>query len=76
MAKYVLYHTDGCHLCEQAYELALHAIHASDIKHVDITGSEELMQRFQTTIPVLERKSDHQQLTWPFELTQIQQLVE
>jgi hypothetical protein len=76
MASFVLYHTDGCHLCEQAYSLALQIMSASDIEHVDITSNENLMQCYQTIIPVLERKRDHAQLSWPFDLSHIQQLVE
>lgn len=76
MARFVLYHTDGCHLCEQAYSLALQTLSASDIEQVDIMSNEALMQSYQTSIPVFERKSDHVQLSWPFELSQIQQLVE
>ncbi|CAM3979953.1 glutaredoxin family protein [Pseudoalteromonas byunsanensis] len=76
MAKYILYFTQGCHLCEQAHELALQVLSANDIAHVDIVDDKELMDAYQTSIPVIKRTRDGQAIYWPFELEQIQQLVE
>ena len=76
MAKFILYHTDGCHLCDQAYDLILQVIPEEGIERKDIVSSEILMSRYQTIIPVLERQGDEQQIKWPFDVNQIQQLVE
>lgn len=76
MAKFILYHTEGCHLCDQAYDLILQVIPEEGIERKDIVLSEILMARYQTIIPVLERQGDEQQIKWPFDVNQIQQLVE
>ncbi|MCF6434142.1 MULTISPECIES: glutaredoxin family protein [Pseudoalteromonas] len=76
MAKYILYFTQGCHLCEQAHELAIQILNESDIEHVDIVDDTVLMEAYQTSIPVIKRTRDGQTLYWPFELEQIQQLAE
>lgn len=76
MAKFILYHTEGCHLCDQAYDLILQVIPEEGIERMDIVSSEILMARYQTIIPVLERQGDEQQIKWPFDVNQIQQLVE
>ncbi|NOU49368.1 glutaredoxin family protein [Pseudoalteromonas sp. JBTF-M23] len=76
MAKYVLYHTEGCHLCEQALELILQLIPSQECELVDILSDEALMVAYQTSIPVIKRCSDEQVLYWPFDQQKIQQLVE
>ncbi|CAH9060432.1 hypothetical protein PSECIP111951_02281 [Pseudoalteromonas holothuriae] len=76
MAKVILYYTQGCHLCEQAYEMTLQVMSESDVMHIDIIDDQALMDIYQTSIPVIKKISDEQVLYWPFELQQIQQLVE
>ncbi|BBN81798.1 thioredoxin family protein [Pseudoalteromonas sp. A25] len=76
MAKFVLYHTQGCHLCEQAHELVSQVIPAHEVALIDILSDEALMAEYQTSIPVIKRLSDEKPLFWPFDQHQIQQLVE
>ncbi|MBD1581410.1 glutaredoxin family protein [Pseudoalteromonas sp. S16_S37] len=76
MAKYVLYHTEGCHLCEQAYELMLQLIPSEEFELIDIVSDEALMAAYQTSIPVMKRCSDEEAIYWPFDQQKIQQLVE
>jgi len=53
MANYVLYHTDGCHLCEQAEQVLLSVLDKnSELKLIDILTDEQLVARFQLSIPV------------------------
>lgn len=73
MPKVTLYHTEGCHLCEQAYEMLLRQYNACDIEMKDIVDDETLMAKFQTTIPVIE--ANGQSLNWPFSLTEIKQIL-
>ena len=48
MANYVLYHTDGCHLCEQAEQVLLSVLDKnSELKLIDILTDEQLIARFQ-----------------------------
>ncbi|WP_394191067.1 glutaredoxin family protein [Pseudoalteromonas atlantica] len=73
MVNWTLYHTDGCHLCEEALELIEPLTTDSVLlQRVDIMSSEQLIAEFQLTIPVL--KSEYgQQLNWPFTALQVQQ---
>ena len=58
MANYVLYHTDGCHLCEQAEQVLLSVLDKnSELKLIDILTDEQLIARFQLSIPVFESKA-------------------
>jgi len=61
-----LYHTQGCHLCEQAYELLINIFDVSDIKLLDIVESEKYLSLYQTSIPVLENNHNGNKLFWPF----------
>ena len=69
----ILYHTSGCHLCELAENVVAQAsAEGADVQLtlVDIAGSDELMQRYGWTIPVLAKGSS--ELSWPFDLAKLQ----
>ena len=55
-AKVVLYHAQGCHLCERVRsQLAeLRRDCAFELEEVDITGDAELEARYRELIPVVE----------------------
>ncbi|AOT08450.1 glutaredoxin family protein [Pseudoalteromonas luteoviolacea] len=76
MARVVLYHTDGCHLCEQAHDLAVTVLALDDIHHQDILDDERLMAQFQTSIPVLKNIKTGKLLNWPFTQQQIQEFIQ
>jgi len=67
-----LYHTDGCHLCEQAMQLLTQC--NVDYQLVDIVFDEHLVALFGTRIPVLTCNQG-KQLNWPFDVQQIQQFL-
>ena len=52
----MLYHAEGCHLCERARtELAaLREELDFDLREVDITGDDELEARYRELLPVVE----------------------
>jgi glutaredoxin len=56
MARVVLYHAEGCHLCERARTtlLALRDELGFDLDEVDIGGDPELEARYRELIPVVE----------------------
>lgn len=66
MSKVTLYHTQGCHLCEQAYELLINIFDVSDIKLLDIVENDKYLSLYQTSIPVLENNHNGNKLFWPF----------
>ena len=73
----VLYHTSGCHLCEQALALVapLAARHGRVLQQVDIADSESLVDRYGTRIPVLYDPQGAAELGWPFDAGQVLALL-
>lgn len=71
--KLSLYSTWGCHLCEQAEQLLLQAGVAGAVDIIDIVDDPAAFERYRVHIPVL--KVNEQELFWPFDLAQIQQLL-
>ncbi|HJO11513.1 MAG: glutaredoxin family protein [Gammaproteobacteria bacterium] len=71
MQKLILYTTDACHLCDEAEELLnqLKPAHRFDLQLVDISTSEELMNRYGNRIPVVQRVDNGSELGWPFDST-------
>jgi hypothetical protein len=70
MLNVILYHTDGCHLCEQAYELLIAAGVGENLTLIDILQDEALVTEYQTSIPVAQFSSGAK-LFWPFNLQDI-----
>lgn len=75
LENFILYGSEGCHLCEEALSLALAVIPAENIKVVDILDDDKLVELYRVHIPVLERHSDQEKLFWPFEQKQILELL-
>ena len=52
----VVYHAQGCHLCERALEQVrrLHAELGFELREVDITGDPELEAAYREWLPVVE----------------------
>ncbi|AQZ96028.1 glutaredoxin family protein [Halopseudomonas phragmitis] len=67
-----LYGTLACHLCEAAMQI-LQPLIADGLRvsEVDISDSDELMQRYQLRIPVLQRQDSGAELDFPFDLAQV-----
>lgn len=68
---YILYHTDGCHLCDIA--LALVEQTNIDFQHIDICDDASLAERYGTSIPVLTHGK--RELFWPFDGEQLQEFI-
>ncbi|MEC4089386.1 glutaredoxin family protein [Pseudoalteromonas rubra] len=75
MAKLTLFYTDGCHLCEQAYELVLRCVASDAVQHQDIVEDPQLMAAYQTSIPVLKSTDSARTLFWPFTEQDIKELL-
>ncbi|MCY9803601.1 glutaredoxin family protein [Vibrio scophthalmi] len=63
-----LYSTEGCHLCEMAFELTQQL--DIEVAVVDIAFDDELFSRYGVTIPVLNYQGN--ELNWPFDSPQLQ----
>lgn len=69
-ARYVLYGTGGCHLCEEAESLLLTLARSRPLawRGQDIIEDEALVTRYGEAIPVLYDRQDQRELRWPFGL--------
>jgi glutaredoxin len=56
MTRVVIYHAEGCHLCERARSTLaeLRREQAFDLEEVDIGGDPELEARYREWLPVVE----------------------
>jgi hypothetical protein len=73
--KYILYSSEGCHLCEQAFVLCQQANIAQQVRLVDIVEDDKLVDLYGTSIPVLENIETGEKLFWPFMLNQLEQII-
>jgi hypothetical protein len=73
MKTLYLYTTQACHLCEQAEALLTPQLQTHDchLERVEISGSDELMERYGIRIPVLQRLDSGAELGWPFDADQL-----
>ena len=70
-SRFVLYHTDGCHLCELALAIVQQA--QVEFDYVDICDCAELAARYGTSIPVFV--NGQHELCWPFDASQLTQFL-
>lgn len=71
MKKLIVYHTLGCHLCEQALDLILPLMGRNDIiEAVDIGDSDPLIELYGIRIPVVVRDDNGCEIAWPFDKSQ------
>lgn len=73
---FVLYSTEGCHLCEEAMALYEAAEKSAALRVIDIAFDDTLFERYGVTIPVLSlQNSDNSvidELGWPFDSSVLQ----
>lgn len=71
MADFILFGTDGCHLCEEAQ----HLLHENNIQFQlkDIMQDQEWQEKYALLIPVLVHSKTQQQLNWPFAGQQVRE---
>ena len=75
MKTLLLYTTLGCHLCEQAEALLLPVLDylkgsypdGVNLKLVEISDSETLVERYGIRIPVIRVEGQEEELGWPFD---------
>lgn len=73
MADFILFGTDGCHLCEEAEALLAEAGIGFDSK--DIIDDEQWQQQYGLLIPVLLHQASGRQLNWPFDRIQLADFI-
>ena len=65
MAGFILYGTEGCHLCEDAEQILADA--GIDFQSNDIIENQEWQEKYGLLIPVLLHVENQRQLNWPFD---------
>jgi hypothetical protein len=76
MIRLTLYHTAGCHLCEEAEALILACLARPDsLERTDIAEDEALLARYGVLIPVLRDHATGRELHWPFGTHEIQGIL-
>lgn len=78
MSNYYLYHTLGCHLCDDAESL-LNTIKLEfktlDYEKVDIATNDDLVDKYGVRIPVILHAESGVELNWPFDTVSLRQFV-
>lgn len=69
VADFILFGTEGCHLCEEAEELLVAA--GLDFTSRDIMANEQWQADYGLLIPVLWHAPSQKQLNWPFDSLQL-----
>ncbi len=74
----ILYHTEGCHLCEVA--LSLITPFSDDfnltVKYCDIIDDPDALENYAVHIPVLADSTQQKKLFWPFDAAAISQFLQ
>ncbi|OYD21228.1 glutaredoxin family protein [Oceanimonas baumannii] len=65
-----LFSTDGCHLCEQAWQLFEQTGLDANAEIKDIIDNEQWLEAYRIRIPVVQR-ADGAELDWPFTADQL-----
>ena len=62
MTKCVLFHTEGCHLCEEALAMLIQQLPEAEIELIDITEDAAHVEKYQFSIPVVKEAA--MMLSW------------
>ena len=72
----ILYSRSDCSLCDKAEALLAEGGMASTYQKVDIDSDPELLERYQSQIPVLLNDQTGEKLAWPFTASQARSLID
>jgi len=72
--KLLLYGTEACHLCEQARALLQAA--GATAEYIDIAKDDEMLEKYGTRIPVVQRIDNGAELGWPFDGDALKRFME
>ena len=75
MTKYAFYTTEGCHLCEQAWELVTAQHLVSEMTQVEIIHDETDIARYGIRIPVIKDTVTDKEIGWPFDTEQLADFI-
>jgi glutaredoxin len=70
-SEFVLYGTEGCHLCDEARDLLDLVLSSQgksiDYPYIDIVDDDQLMELYGESIPVIKATYSSAQIGWPFD---------
>ncbi len=70
-SEFVLYGTEGCHLCDEARDLLDLVLSSQgksiDYAYIDIVDDDQLLELYGETIPVIKAIQSSEQIGWPFD---------
>lgn len=77
MLRVTFYSTEACHLCDQAKEILKMSIRYKNLEvlQVDISDSDDLIALYGVRIPVLKRCDTQQEISWPFDIYQLENFL-
>jgi len=77
MTQLVLYTTSHCHLCEQALVILINLKEQYAIHWLtkEISDHDDLIEKYGTRIPVIQRIDNQSELNWPFSTDDIVMLI-
>jgi hypothetical protein len=78
MKKIFLYTTLGCHLCEQAKQVAWPVLehYGYRLVEVEIADDDALVEAYGVRIPVMKKEHAEQEIGWPFDQEQLAEYIE
>jgi hypothetical protein len=66
-----LYTTSNCHLCELALDLTRLLVDDHNIQLIEISEDINLLNTYETLIPVVQRTDTSAEIKWPFTKKQL-----
>ncbi len=70
-SKFILYGTEGCHLCDEARDLIdvvlSHQGKSINYPYIDIADDDQLLELYGESIPVIKATESSKKIGWPFD---------
>ncbi|MEE9413134.1 MAG: glutaredoxin family protein [Methylococcales bacterium] len=70
-STFILYGTEGCHLCDEARELLdlvlSHQGKSINYPYIDIAEDDQLLELYGESIPVIKAIQSSKEIYWPFD---------
>lgn len=74
--RLTLFSTSACHLCDQAKDLIVPLLGSGEVLEVvDISESDELIERYGIRIPVVLREDTGAEIGWPFDASRFREFL-
>jgi len=71
MTRFAFYTTEGCHLCEQAWEQVIALGLVNDMTQIEIIHDEADIAHYGIRIPVIRDCETEKEIGWPFDVTEL-----